>query len=359
MATNTAPHSSAYLTRIQNLPLFDALADQDRQRLFQSANYHCLSENDTLLLDDQNRIMILADGQLKLCHSDQSLQDIQGPALINFPDWTPYIDERCHWVSDTNSTVIDLPAAWLNQPELQPLQLTPTMPTFEPISYIETELLQNRVHAGLVALFGFVILGAGSLLYQQLLQSLSLFGAPALTVTRLTSWLSSLAVVVPALLLLRCYGTPIQSLPLFGGRQKQALIEGALVAGSAVIGLSLLTGLLQRLPIPFELPQLASLLTFYLTHADYMLQVCLMECFARGVVQSQLSTFLQDRSGWASVVVTAFCFSAFLSQGDGVMALGIFAMHTLLGGMFLRHNNIIGATMAHFSLGMIARFLIG
>ena len=75
------------------------------------------------------------------------------------------------------------------------------------------------------------------------------------------------------------------------------------------------------------------------------------EVLARGVLQSSLRRVLNDRRGIVSVVVASLVFGLF----HGYLGLTGIAVTTvsgvIFGCLFIRHGNLIGATIVHVLAG--------
>lgn len=86
--------------------------------------------------------------------------------------------------------------------------------------------------------------------------------------------------------------------------------------------------------------------------ALYLPSCFLQEFMARGLVQTSLQRFLQDRRGLRSVLLSSVIF-AMLHLHFGIMAaLVTYAASVVFGLFYLRHHNLAGVTLFHFGVGV-------
>lgn len=75
---------------------------------------------------------------------------------------------------------------------------------------------------------------------------------------------------------------------------------------------------------------------------------------ARGVLQNSLRRVLNDGQGVVSVIIASLVFGLFHSHfGLGAIAVTM-ASGLIFGWLFIRHGNLIGATIVHVLAGVAA-----
>ncbi|WP_165823331.1 CPBP family intramembrane glutamic endopeptidase [Metarhizobium album] len=147
---------------------------------------------------------------------------------------------------------------------------------------------------------------------------------------------------------------PAASIGLTLNNWRQAVREGVIVsilALGALVGLSYLVGDTQPVTGTVDYSSPAGLLLVILLYAPHSF---LQELLARGVLQSSLARLTNDRSGIRSVLVASLIFGLFHAH-FGLPAVAVTAFSGMLfGWLFLRHGNLIGATMVHVIAGTAA-----
>jgi|GEM_PF-2526482 len=93
---------------------------------------------------------------------------------------------------------------------------------------------------------------------------------------------------------------------------------------------------------------------FTLTSPLYFFHSYGQEFVARGVLQNAIQKFLNDKQGIKSVIMTACIFGLSHILYGPQLVIASLLSGIMFGMVFLRHQNLIGSTIVHFTLGMIA-----
>jgi CRP-like cAMP-binding protein len=168
--------------------------------------------------------------------------------------------------------------------------------------------------------------------------------------TSMFAWQYLAVLLVPSLLVVRALGISLRSLGLTERGLKHSLTEGAVL--SVLLG-AITFALGAALEQLNALPGTQSTLT-PLIFLSYFLHCALQELLARGFLQSSFQRFLGDKSGWQSVVLTSILFGIFHLH-FGMAAVGVTILSgCIFGAIYLRHKNLAGVTLVHFTAGLAA-----
>lgn len=168
--------------------------------------------------------------------------------------------------------------------------------------------------------------------------------------TSMFAWQYLAVLLGPSLLVVRAMGISLRSLGLTEQGLKRSLAEGAVLSALLVAVAFALGAVLARLdalpgtPIPLT-PMI---------FLSYFLHSALQELLARGFLQSSFQRFLGDKSGWQSVVLASILFGMFHLH-FGLIAVGVTILSgCVFGAIYLRHKNLAGVTLVHFTAGLAA-----
>lgn len=168
--------------------------------------------------------------------------------------------------------------------------------------------------------------------------------------TETFTWTYGLILLIPTFAILWRLRLPLHHFGVTRERLGRSLIEGT-VASAATIGLALVAvGATWVLPLGVELTFVVPTALF----GTYLFSSFLQEFIARGLIQRSFQEFLQDKVGFQSVLLTSVIF-AMLHLHFGLFAFFITLVSSLVfGAFFLRHQNLAGVTLLHFTAGICA-----
>jgi len=214
--------------------------------------------------------------------------------------------------------------------------------------------LQDRLRFG--ELFVYVVLGFGFVNLVANVVETNAWDPNSPTI----NWAVLVILIAPVFYLVRRMGVPMREFGITSRNIWGSLLEGVLLAGVSVgavwayryfsggfpFGLSFNTRFMTFLGGPTGLLSYEPLT--YIFHAFIQEFVC------RGVVQSSLQRFLLDKRGLSSLSLTAAIF-ALVHTHHGIPAVLLtFGAGVLFGLIYLRHKNLIGVTVIHWALGLMA-----
>jgi PAS domain S-box-containing protein len=147
---------------------------------------------------------------------------------------------------------------------------------------------------------------------------------------------------------------PLRSIGLSFDNWRQAVIEGAVVS-VPVLGLFLALSEFRGAHTPAadsanygSLTSVGIIILLYAPHSF------VQEVLTRGILQSSLQRLLNDESGIRSLMIASLIFGLFHSY-IGLPAVAVTTLAGLLFGyLYMRHGNVIGATMVHVVGGTAA-----
>jgi len=160
----------------------------------------------------------------------------------------------------------------------------------------------------------------------------------------------SLILGVPSILVMIVMKVPLSEMGLTTVNLKRSVIEGlvvsAIVCAIVVVAAQIVSAYGELQGNPGEINILG--MFFYLLHSF------MQELLGRGVLQTSLQKFLNEKTGVAAVFLTAILFGA-MHVHLGLLAVGVtFAGGILFGLFYLRHYNLAGVTLVHFFAGAAA-----
>jgi len=213
---------------------------------------------------------------------------------------------------------------------------------------LERELKATRAQRlfGQFVVYIIIVLSVGALVTNIVAQRL--FDINIYTET--FTWAYGLILLVPTFAILWRLKLPLRHFGVTREKLGRSLIEGA-IASAATVGLALaIVGATWVLPLGFDLSFVVPTALF----GTYLLSSFLQEFIARGLIQRSFQEFLQDDLGLQSVLLTSIIF-AMLHLHFGLFAFFItLASSLVFGAFFLRHQNLAGVTLLHFTAGICA-----
>jgi len=91
--------------------------------------------------------------------------------------------------------------------------------------------------------------------------------------------------------------------------------------------------------------------------ARYLFSCIMQEFMVRGVLQTCMQEFYQDSKGYLSIFIASFITIMYHIHLGMLTTAMSFVMSVFLGFIYLRHKNLIGVTIIHYCIGIIAYFL--
>lgn len=161
-----------------------------------------------------------------------------------------------------------------------------------------------------------------------------------------------MAYLIMNLILVYRSGFPMSYFGLTLKNAKKSIVESLVVSAVLMLALVMLkVHLIKTIPAFSG----ASIFAWDKVNVDfytYIISAPLQEFLCRGVLQGSIQKFLLGRFNWLwAIILTSSLFSVFHIHAS--MALGILAIvgGIIWGGMYVRHENLIGASINHFILG--------
>lgn len=169
----------------------------------------------------------------------------------------------------------------------------------------------------------------------------------------LVSWGYLVLVSLPVAYLLWQSPQPLASFGVTLVNWRRVVVEALVISGVALgVGCLLLWGYASLVGKPFltffSVPQSLAVSMLYLPHCY------IQEFIGRGVLQNSLRRFFMDERGLRTIVGAAVIFGMFHSHfGLGAMIITFFS-GLFFGYLFLRQQNLLGVTLVHWLLGLLA-----
>lgn len=108
---------------------------------------------------------------------------------------------------------------------------------------------------------------------------------------------------------------------------------------------------------PNEVFNETSKIPFIIWVGPYLLYCFAKEFLTRGVLQTSIRDFLNDKSGWRSVFTSAAIVTLFQIPIVAEFGLVTFIANLIFGFIYLRQQNILGVTAIHFIWGIFFRYI--
>ena len=146
------------------------------------------------------------------------------------------------------------------------------------------------------------------------------------------------------------------SLNMFGvtlKNWKQSLLEGLLISAAVLIaGITAAHFLAQKFHYVFRYDNIV----FTPLYLNYLASCYLQEFIVRGVTQTSLQRFLNDKNGYLSITVTSSIFATFHIWYSLRTSFAIFIISVFLGWIYNRHKNLLGVGIIHFIIGALGDY---
>lgn len=168
------------------------------------------------------------------------------------------------------------------------------------------------------------------------------------------SWQAVLFLAVPSLLIIRFLKIPLAEL----GIRKQGFLRsfGEAIALCSVISVPASIYLFGFKPEAEESQPGVTVNLIFLI--QYFFHTLFQELGARGLLQGLFQKFLNDQAGHRAILLTSTTFASLhLAFGVDAVVVTFFAS-ILLGYFYRRHKNLIGVTVLHYWLGVLAAIMV-
>lgn len=208
----------------------------------------------------------------------------------------------------------------------------------------EVVAIHERQQFGQFFLYTLTILALGMILNDLIathLQHIDIY-------TPQFAWQYLAVLVVPSIAVVWRMRIPLRDLGITTIGLRRSLIEGVVLSVIAIVFVMALArgfeafGGLPGKPAPIRLGDSIS----------YFLHCLFQELVARSILQSSFQRFLGDDRGIKSVVLAALLFGVFhLNFGFASVAVTVLT-GCVFGAVYLRHRNLAGVTLLHFTAGV-------
>lgn len=167
-------------------------------------------------------------------------------------------------------------------------------------------------------------------------------------------WAYLFLISAPVFVTVYRLGLPLRSIGLTLRNWRQAVIEGGAVSALTVGMLYILSEIRGPMPPIIGAIDYSSATGIGMIVLLYGPHSFVQELLSRGVLQGSLGRLLNDQSGFRSLLTSSLMFGMFHSH-FGLPAVVVTGVSGLIFGyLFMRHKNLIGATMAHVAGGTTA-----
>ena len=227
----------------------------------------------------------------------------------------------------------------------------------------EVELLQEQVHFGTLFVYMIIVFGLNWIMrdvIQNYFSQYYYFDSPDfnLWIQRAVSWVGFLLLALPVVAMIRKIGFPIREVIDLRPNLRPCVTEALLIAVAIVAALWLLTSGLVHVPgVPKAHATLSVGQMMAVIAPDYLLHSYIQELAARGIMQNTMQRFLRDEHGVRSVMVLSLAFGVMHTHLGLTMVLSTTVASVCFGFFYLRHPNLIGVTILHYTLGVAGRYL--
>ncbi len=169
------------------------------------------------------------------------------------------------------------------------------------------------------------------------------------------SWAGFLIFMAPAVYLVRAIDFPMLSVLDVRINFRRTMIESLVLAALILIPTYLVTTGV----VPVEgVPQINEKLTWewgvVVFTPDYLLHSYVQELVARGIMQNAIQRFLRDDRGNKTILACSLAFAVMHVHLGLEMALASGLGGVVFGYLYLHQKNLLGVTLVHWVIGMIA-----
>lgn len=168
-------------------------------------------------------------------------------------------------------------------------------------------------------------------------------------------WMQAVIILIPTLFLFQKFQMSLDEVGVTKRNLKKSLLDGLIFSGIALILVGFIVLAIDRttsdnqltlklLKFPISLLALKPLTYFIYSY---------LQQFFRGLIQTSLQGFIQDKPGYISVLIAAILFALFhVSLGTKAILITLIAGE-IFGLIYLRTYNLIGVSLFHFMLGYL------
>ncbi|MEP3116108.1 cyclic nucleotide-binding domain-containing protein [Nisaea sp.] len=164
------------------------------------------------------------------------------------------------------------------------------------------------------------------------------------------SWQAVVFLAIPSLLIIRIMRIPLADL----GIRREGLWQSfrETISICVLITIPVAIYLVWYKPEAAENAPAATVDAFFLV--QYLLHTVVQEVGSRGLLQGLFQKFLDDTKGHRAVLLTSTIFASLhLAFGIDAVAITFFAS-IVFGYVYLRQKNLLGVTLLHYWLGVLA-----
>lgn len=374
---------------ISHLPLFSDFSEEELDFVSGKFQLKVISPGQTFIRtgDTDSSLGIILDGQVEVSGTDpQSGCEIvlcrlgKGETIgeMAFSDFAPRsasvkaaVSTRIINIERKNVTDEEVLKKMLfNISRLNTARLRETTSEYAGSLQKQVNLLKEQVQFGTLFVYMIIIFGVNSFVIDIISnhfghlffiidpvtrawnQSFSLFYERIITSSGI------LIMGMPVLILISKISFPLKKVIDLKQNLKKTLQESLLVSGLFL----LLTAALTSGPWIFSgIPHLKCFPDFYywlvIFTPDYFIHSWFQEFITRGVMQNSIQHFLKDEKGIQTVAVSSLAFGIMHSHLGFKMVLGSGLSSLIFGFFYLRTKNLLGVSIIHYMLGIIARYL--
>lgn len=164
-------------------------------------------------------------------------------------------------------------------------------------------------------------------------------------------WGYLVALFIPSLILVRIMKIPFNSFGVTWKNWRKSVQEATIASAICIVVFLVVIGGGRYLGL---LPAKDLKLGYIATIPLYFIHSYLQEFIARGIIQSSIQRFFNDKKGIKAIVSSAFFFAlSHIYLGLGAVII-VFISGLMFGAMYIRHNNLLGVTIFHVVIGTCA-----
>lgn len=174
------------------------------------------------------------------------------------------------------------------------------------------------------------------------------------------AWSYLILLLLPIVFLVIRFRYPLTSFGVTLHRWQASLVDGVLFSFILIVlylGAFWLGAKIFHYPLPGYFMTLNNPRLFRFLTLNYYFHSYIQEFIARGVIQSSLQRFFDDKRGLKSVLITSAIFGMFHLHINVMIAFITFFASIIFGLIYLRTRNLIGVSLVHGTLGLTTMYL--
>ncbi len=340
---------------LKKYPIADKLKEDELEKISQLMTIERYKAGELLTKQDSlaNDLLFLDEGVVRAIKKDGKrqlvLHEITSPSIIGEMAFINEKKRTADVVAQSDVTVIKLKKEALNTVESELLKykfmISLSQITIDRLDtgskkMLEEVYLRTRFAKTVILLIAAIGLMNFIVAFNKVLQEYVPYGVIA-TMGYLVAGVIAFYIVKVVERPLSCFGLNLY-------KWKRSLLEGI------IIGLLLLFifDFVWERQLWHEISVVISL-----GGARYLFSCIMQEFLIRGLLQTSMQEFYQDSKGYLSILIVSFVTTLYHMHLGLLTTLLSFVMSVFLGFIYLRHKNLIGVVVIHFSIGTIAYFL--